>query len=232
MGSNGASKGGGRTDAGAKRTTAQKYTPASKKDRFGHEINTGNYQTINEKGKVVGSSFISEGANKSNKDIKNSSFGVSQIVGSIFSGPLAKGAKYNRESFVNQVVGNTKKGGIRIDRKEWDAMSDTKKESIYGGYIKDKQSGKTDYYGRNIIGGDSGSKNNQPTIIKKNIGGNIIQTTAPTTAEISQSAAADAAEYDLRKTKKKGRSMTILTSSRGVKPDEGLTLGKKSLLGA
>ena len=36
--------------------------------------------------------------------------------------------------------------------------------------------------------------------------------------------------YDSRKTKAKGRSSTIMTSSRGVE-DETLTLGKKSLLG-
>ena len=51
---------------------------------------------------------------------------------------------------------------------------------------------------------------------------------APTVAEVSQSQAADA--YDARKTKAKGRSSTIMTSSKGVE-DETLTLGKKSLLG-
>ena len=50
----------------------------------------------------------------------------------------------------------------------------------------------------------------------------------PTVAEVSQSQAADA--YDVRKTKAKGRSSTIMTSSKGVE-DETLTLGKKSLLG-
>ena len=52
----------------------------------------------------------------------------------------------------------------------------------------------------------------------------------PTTAEVSQSTATDADEYDLRKTKKKGRSMTILTSSQGL--DDKYTLGKPSLLGS
>jgi len=51
---------------------------------------------------------------------------------------------------------------------------------------------------------------------------------APTVAEVSQSQAADA--YDSRKTKAKGRSSTIMTSSKGVE-DETITLGKKSLLG-
>ena len=50
----------------------------------------------------------------------------------------------------------------------------------------------------------------------------------PTVAEVSQSKAADA--YDPRKSKAKGRSSTIMTSSKGVE-DETLTLGKKSLLG-
>ena len=50
----------------------------------------------------------------------------------------------------------------------------------------------------------------------------------PTVAEVSQSKAADA--YDPRKTKAKGRSSTIMTSSKGVE-DETITLGKKSLLG-
>ena len=53
-------------------------------------------------------------------------------------------------------------------------------------------------------------------------------TPTPTAPEVSQSKAADA--YDPRKTKARGRSSTIITSSKGVQ-DETLTLGKKSLLG-
>ena len=51
----------------------------------------------------------------------------------------------------------------------------------------------------------------------------------PTAPEVSQSKAADA--YDPRKAKARGRSTTIMTSSKGVE-DESLTLGKKSLLGS
>ena len=53
---------------------------------------------------------------------------------------------------------------------------------------------------------------------------------APTVAEVSQSSATSADGYDLRKTKAKGRSSTIMTGSKGVS-DETITLGKKSLLG-
>ncbi len=80
-------------------------------------------------------------------------------------------------------------------------------------------------------GGGNDNNTPAPTIIKKTAGGQTIQTTAPTEAELSQSAAADAEEYDLRKTKKRGRSMMTLTSSKGV-TDNKLTLGKPSLLGS
>ena len=52
----------------------------------------------------------------------------------------------------------------------------------------------------------------------------------PTAPEVSQATATAMDGYDSRKTKAKGRSSTIMTSSKGVE-DETLTLGKKSLLG-
>ena len=53
---------------------------------------------------------------------------------------------------------------------------------------------------------------------------------SPTTAEVSQATATAMDGYDSRKTKAKGRSATIMTSSKGVE-DETLTLGRRSLLG-
>jgi len=80
--------------------------------------------------------------------------------------------------------------------------------------------------GMNETGGGGGGNNNQQQIKP------VILDSAPTEAEVSQSAAADAeAEaYDLRKTKKRGRSMTRLRSTKSV--DDKLTLGKPSLLGS
>ena len=52
----------------------------------------------------------------------------------------------------------------------------------------------------------------------------------PTAPEVSQATATSMDGYDARKTKARGRSATIMTSSKGVE-DESLTLGKKSLLG-
>ena len=82
----------------------------------------------------------------------------------------------------------------------------------------------------------------KPTSVVNNNGGNGGEGTniliAPTVAEVSQSNAANATtpvEEDplylrKKKTQAKGRSATILTSSKGVNEDS--TLGKKSLLGA
>jgi len=53
---------------------------------------------------------------------------------------------------------------------------------------------------------------------------------SPTKAEVSQATATSMDGYDSRKTKAKGRSMTIMTGPKGVE-DETLTLGRKSLLG-
>ena len=53
----------------------------------------------------------------------------------------------------------------------------------------------------------------------------------PTAPEVSQATATSMDGYDARKTKARGRSTTIMTSSKGVQ-DESLTLGKKSLLGS
>ena len=191
-------------------------------------VNTG--QTINESGRVVGSSFISEGKYKSNRDIDKLPFSGTKVVATMFKGPLGKGAKYNREFFVNSVIGNTKKGSnITTTKEQFSKMSASEKESLYSGYTKARQSGTKDAYGRDVIGGNGG--NNTPTVIKKNIGGSTIQTTAPTEAEVSQSETANADAAAL-KVKKRGRSMTMMSGAKGVtRTSSDYSLGKKSLLG-
>jgi hypothetical protein len=88
--------------------------------------------------------------------------------------------------------------------------------------------GVTSMRGPNNMNNDSGN-DTAPTQVATNVGGKIIK--SPTTAEVSQSSATDAAAYDNRKTKSKGRSMTIMTSPKGINKNNTLTLGKPSLLG-
>jgi hypothetical protein len=105
----------------------------------------------------------------------------------------------------------------------------TKSIDSYKDYMSKRGSGEIDAMGRAISGGGNGG-NTQPGITK-NIGGSTIQTTAPTTAEVSQSEAANADAAAL-KVKKRGRSQSIMTSSQGVtKTSPNYSLGKPSLLG-
>ena len=98
----------------------------------------------------------------------------------------------------------------------------------YQGYLKGRSGGNLDAMGRTISNNDNGGGQ----LVEKNIGGRTLLTTAPTTAEVSQSKAAqveDSEELRKKRVKAKGRSPTIMTGVTGV--TGGLTLGKPSLLG-
>jgi len=92
----------------------------------------------------------------------------------------------------------------------------------------------------NFTSARDGGNNNSNAVVPLTATTTSAATIAPTTAEVSQSAATDAISTESiddillkkKKTKAIGRSMTILTSSKGIRSDEGLILGKKSLLGA
>jgi len=141
--------------------------------------------------------------------------------------PVYQGVKnFADKSNLNRRMKFANKTGVNIQGLSTEEiLSDNFKSKLEAkGY-------KTSSNTNNNTGGNDNNDTPAPTIIKKTAGGQTVQTTAPTEAELSQSAAADAEEYDLRKTKKRGRSMMTLTSSQGVK-DNKLTLGKPSLLGS
>ena len=101
----------------------------------------------------------------------------------------------------------------------------------YKEYMKDRSAGKIDAagnintnFGRDN-GGNQSTQSTQPIIVEKNIGGSTVQTTEAKLAEEK----AESEEYDARKTKRRGRRRTILTSQTGATGN--LQLGKKSLLG-
>ena len=96
-------------------------------------------------------------------------------------------------------------------------------------YMQDRGMGTVDAYGRTISNNDNGGGS---YVVEKNIGGKTLLTTTPTTAEVSQSKAAqveDSIELKKRRVKAKGRSPTIMTGVTGA--TGSLTLGKPSLLG-
>ena len=101
----------------------------------------------------------------------------------------------------------------------------------YKEYMKDRSAGKIDAagnintnFGRDN-GGNQSTQSTQPIIVEKNIGGSTVQTTEAKLAEEK----AQSEEYDARKTKRRGRRRTILTSQTGATGN--LQLGKRSLLG-
>ena len=131
-------------------------------------------------------------------------------------GGLTKGEEVNRKFFEEKV----KPAG----KSKYDTYED---------YIRARGRGEVDAYGRTVTQRDNGGGNQ---VVQAPTDATM---TAPTTAEVSQSSATDATDaatvdtddptYIKRKNKRQGRSLTILTSSKGA--TDGLTLGKKSLLG-
>ena len=70
----------------------------------------------------------------------------------------------------------------------------------------------------------------EPIIIKKNIGGTDVQTTDVKLAEEKKKIEEAEDEYDARRTKRRGRRITILTPTGGVRGN--FVLGKPTLLGS
>ena len=127
-----------------------------------------------------------------------------------------------RKTTLEKVGDFVKGGGVTgmVVRAVKGSMTDNK---LVG--TSDWQGGGKSRVATTYQGGDNDNNN---TPVATNVGGTIVK--APTTSEISQSNATDVT-YDERKTKSKGRSMTILTSAKGVGKDDKAVLGKKSLLG-
>ena len=207
----------GRTDAGPNRTTATK-------------LGVG---TINESGKVVGSFFQTEGAHKSNRDIDKLPLSGTKIIATALKGPLAKGAKYSRSFFENMVIGNTKKGSnIKTTSKEFNAMTAAQKETLYSGYVKARQSGEKDAYGRDPVPGGDGRE--EGIELAKSATGSA---TILGPAEIQKTAANNKGTTDTTMTaaqtnianKRKGKKATNQTAKKVLTED--YKLSKKILLG-
>ena len=145
--------------------------------------------------------------------------------------------RYEPKKKKNPVVEFVKGGGfvgaaVRGIKKSA-AKSKAKKEAnVEMGLGKDRMSNySTSQGGTKQTGGENNNQVVQAPVIPV-----IPKVIAPTESEVSQATATDATEDTIetrkKKTKAKGRSATILSSARGVRSDEGLTLGKRSLLGS
>ena len=146
---------------------------------------------------------------------------IPSIVGKVFSSLVGKktfevNKSYFQKNVADQFI-NGKKSAY------------TNSPESFKKYMEDRGMGRVDAYGRTISNNDNGGGS---YVVEKNIGGKTLLTTTPTTAEVSQSKAAqveDSIELKKRRVKAKGRSPTIMTGVTGA--TGSLTLGKPSLLG-
>jgi hypothetical protein len=150
-----------------------------------------------------------------------------QVASKVLDG-LTGATKKNRQFLVDN-YGRIKKNYNLPDRTTFNKMSLEEKNKTYSTMRKDFMSNNKNPYGETTR--DGGENSAGQKIIQKNIGGSTITTTAPTEAEVSQSEAANADAAAL-KVKKRGRSASIMTGSKGVtRTSTDYSLGKKSLLG-
>ena len=88
------------------------------------------------------------------KDSINTPFTAVNVIGNLTLGWTNAGSKKTREFFTDKVL--TSKGvthkGTHYGKESFNQLSAEKKEEIYGGYMDDRLSGKTDAYG-NPTGG-------------------------------------------------------------------------------
>ena len=144
---------------------------------------------------------------------------VPSVVGTIFSKVLGeKTFNVNKEYYTKNVIGKT-------NPKTGQAYGGTVED--FKTYMKGRGSGDLDAMGRTINRNDNDGGGR--VVIEKNVGGSTILTETKTEAEKTAEAKQDE-EYDARKTKRRGRRRTILTSQTGA--GGNLILGKPSLLGA
>ena len=189
--------------------------------------------------------FKQRGATK----IQNMYMGAASVTKPFFKAGSVKTRTY----FVDDVLTSKRaKKNIGYTQKEFENLATAKQEEVYKDYLANRSSGKTDAFGNvsagysrekivhtnkdgtkefreSIVRTDGGGGNNQAranVVTTKNVGGTTILTTEGKVAEDKMKSE----EYDSRKTKRKGRRNTILTSQRGASGN--FILGKPTLLGA
>ena len=220
MGGPSGGQGGGRTDAGPNRTTATK-------------IGVGN---INEKGKKTRSyksdnpdAFRNRGAEKIKKGVKTPSLAIN-VGARILSKPLQAGSKVTRDFFTDKVLGS--KNFKNVTKEEFLGYDADKQEMMFGSYMSNRQSGRTDAYGNDISRdgrtGQSKKSIEQPKVASQmdnsEVKSDLITTdkTAPTDVEMTD-------DERLVATKRGRKTKTVLTSITG--DNSKATLSKKVLLG-
>ena len=212
--------GGGRTDAGPNRTTATK-------------IGVGNITESGKKTPLYKSdnpdAFRNRGAEKIKKGVKTPSLAIN-VGARILSKPLQAGSKVTRDFFTDKVLGS--KNFKNVTKEEFLGYDADKQEMMFGSYMSNRQSGRTDAYGNDISRdgrtGQSKKSIEQPKVASQmdnsEVKSDLITAdkTAPTDVEMTD-------DERLVATKRGRKTKTVLTSITG--DNSKATLSKKVLLG-
>ena len=151
----------------------------------------------------------------------------------VFGGAFKKGSEVNRNFFTDKVLGSKNYKGTT--KEEFSKMTVSQQESIYGDYMKGRQTGKTDAYGNQIGTGRDDSpmaartkKKSIKSVEQPKVSSqmNAVKPSStpdgPTNVEMTDD------EYRVA-TNKRGRKRTVLTSITGDTSTPKLS--KKVLLG-
>ena len=183
--------------------------------------------------------FQEQGAYNTRRSIENTFSPIVKIFGPGISETLQKNAIRTGNFFTDYVLGpGGKKNSLYagMDKSQFAKLSVEKQNKMYSEYSEKRMSGTIDAYGREIRpegGGPEGGGAVGGTGTSSTGGADAF---GPTFKVVEQSEAANAdADTEanrLLKIKKKGRSQSIMTGSKGVtKTSTDYSLGKKSLLG-
>ena len=179
---------------------------------------TGGTTYSSRKTKTVNKSIADQ--NRANRQSRKSP--VTKLFEASLIGKATKAiseSKFVRDNNLKRRKAFATKKGLRVsDMSDDFILSSGFKTQLDGlGYSKEPS---------NVGRDNDNNQSAQPVIVKKNIGGTEVQTTETKLAENET----ESEEYDARKTKRRGRRKTILTSQRGASGN--LVLGKPTLLGA
>ena len=140
---------------------------------------------------------------------------------------LEENSRRTRKFFTDRVL--TDPRGLKnfgVNKKQFENLSIEKQNQIYSKYITTRRENKTDGYGTVFREGNGNQVVQAPLVAT------TMPVTGPTEVEVSQVTTTEAEDPIVlrkRKIKAQGRNPTIMTGVTGV--NDGLTLGKKSLLG-
>ena len=179
---------------------------------------TGGTTYSSRKTKTVNKSIADQ--NRANRQSRKSP--VTKLFEASLIGKATKAiseSKFVRDNNLKRRKAFATKKGLRVSDMSDDFILSSGFKTQLDGLGYSKEPG-------NVGRDNDNNQSAQPVIVKKNIGGTEVQTTETKLAENET----ESEEYDARKTKRRGRRNTILTSQRGASGN--LVLGKPTLLGA